>query len=72
MRKAKTLPVGTRVKTDMGCQISGVVIPWIPLDKCTDGSYRGPETDRERKCWVSVRWDDGTQGYSHAVYLVVE
>lgn len=61
--------VGTVVKTNMGVRRTGVIVSWLSQDKCTDGTYRAPLTDRERRQWVSVRWNDGTQGYSSVVHL---
>lgn len=68
-RLAKMRRIGTRVKTTMGISRTGTICSHIPLDKCTDGTYRGPLDERERRTWVSVKWDDGTQGYTNLCHI---
>ena len=60
---------GMQVETNMGCKRTGRIIPPISLDQCTDGTYRGPLNRSESREWVSVKWDDGTQGFSSLTHL---
>lgn len=61
--------IGMRVETNMGVRRVGTIVKHIGLHECTDGTYRGPHTEREIREWVSVKWDDGTQGYINRIHL---
>lgn len=61
--------VGMRVEKNAGVRLTGVIVPHLALHECNDGTYRGPCSEREIREWVSVKWDDGTQGYINRIYL---
>jgi hypothetical protein len=61
---------GTRVTQTMGIRQSGTVLQAIPhYSGWTDGQYRYPQTKREWRNAVGVRWDDGTQGWIFKAFL---
>jgi len=61
---------GTRVVKSMGVQQSGTVLAHsVPRERWTDGTYRYPEK-HEKPVWV--RWDDGSEGWSHYNHLTKE
>jgi len=61
--------VGNRVRKVVGVVLTGTAVPAMPVEKYTDGSYRRP---REDECAVYVKWDDGTVGWVHAMFMVRE
>lgn len=62
--------VGARIETTMGIFQCGTVITSIPLRQYTDGSYREP-LGLEKHRAVYVRWDDGTQGWTHRQFVAL-
>lgn len=66
MRK---LPIGTKVKTIMGCRQYGVVISSVGNRQYTDGSYRPPYPNQKV---VYVKWDDGTVGWMPSHYVTLD
>ena len=55
--------IGTRVKTIMGCRLTGTVCQSLSLSRCNDGTYS------IKAGYTSVKWDDGTQGRIAPQYL---
>lgn len=60
------LPVGTKVKTDMGLKRTGVVIPRFNWKEADDGTYSEPKPDA-----VAVQWDNGEKGFSTISNLII-
>lgn len=72
--KPTKLQKGDRVQRSQGCRLRGIVLgDWGALLRMgynrTDGSYREPLNERERRDWLSVEWDDGTRGYCSRLHL---
>jgi hypothetical protein len=61
------IPLGTKVKTNMGIRRTGVVIPWFYWKDATDGTYSQPD----REDYVAVQWDNGEKGFSAISNIVV-
>lgn len=61
------VPVGTKVKTNMGIRRTGEVIPWFNWKEATDGTYSEPNRDS----YVAVQWDNDEKGFSAVSNLIV-
>lgn len=54
----------------MGVALVGTVAErFFSAAEWSDGTYRQPAGDRERREAVPVVWSDGTRGWVHAVHI---
>ena len=60
--------IGARVRTVMGCRLSGTVVRAFAWRDSTDGTYKAPEHGDT----VWVLWDDGTKGWMREHWVARE
>lgn len=61
------IPIGARVKQEIGIGGLATIIPWFSWRNATDGTYKQPDKDEQ----VAVEWDGGKIGFAYAHHLTI-